>query len=248
MNWNVPAGALITSHPAGTGTDDTVIVVTYSGSFTGGVITVSGNSNCGTGGIRSLVISANLKPGTASAIAAVETQLCPDRQVTYSLAALPVSANWVQWTIPANGTILSGQGTSSITVAYSSLAITGSVTATPSNGCGSSKTRVLPVNLSPCLPPGPFVKGMNTIHAPQEGTYEVSIFPNPVLVEFEVRVKGSSKQQVQIRLYDVTGKRYIHMITNPGQPARMGKELKAGIYFVEVVQGNRKNTYRIVKL
>lgn len=94
-NWNVPAGALITSHPAGTGADDTVIVVTYSGSFTGGVITVSGNSNCGTGGIRSLVISANLKPGTASAIAAVETQLCPDRQVTYSLASLPVNSNWV---------------------------------------------------------------------------------------------------------------------------------------------------------
>ncbi|MEO6668146.1 MAG: MopE-related protein [Ferruginibacter sp.] len=243
--WAVPAGASISSHPGGTGANDTVIVVSYSSAFAGGNITVAANGSCGSSNTRSLSIQANLKPGAIGAISANETQACPDRQVVYSIV-LPSNTNWVQWTVPANAVILNGQGTASITVSYPA-ANAGSVTATPSNGCGVGKTRSLQVSLPACRPAAGFAKGTVPQPMPQRGSLEVQVFPNPTHSEFNVKLTSASKERVQVRIYDVNGKQYLPGNININELTNFGNSLKAGVYLLEVIQGSQRNITRLVK-
>jgi hypothetical protein len=235
--WTVPANASA-SHPEGPGVNDTVIVVTYTSAFAGGNITVSANGNCASSGVRSLTIQVNLKPGTIAAISASETQSCPNRQVTYSIA-LPSNTNWVEWTAPAGAVILSGQGTASIIVSYPS-ASTGLVTATPSNGCGIGKTRSLQVTS--------FAKGTVIQPALQPATFDVQVYPNPAQSEFNIAIAGRSNEKIKIRIYDVNGKRYLPEVTGPNTISHFGSNLKPGIYMIEVIQGDNKKVTRVVKL
>jgi hypothetical protein len=243
--WSVPAGASISSHPEGLGSNDTVIVVSYSNSFTGGNITVMANGICASSNVRSLAIQASLKPGTVGAIIANEIQACPDRRVDYSIV-LPSNTNWVQWTVPANAVILNGQGTTSITVSYP-LANAGFVTATPSNGCGVGKTRSLQVNLTACRTAPGFAKGTTAQPKPQLGTLEIHVFPNPTQSEFNIYVTSVSKERIQARLYDVNGKQYIPGNININELTDFGNNLKAGVYLLEVIQGSQRKITRLVK-
>ena len=246
--WTAPAGATITDHPQGAGVNDTVIVVSYSNAFTGGNITVRANSNCGTGAIRSLAILANLKPAAAGTITATQVQACPDRQVTYSLGSLPANANWVEWSVPANGIITNGQGTATITVAYAPAAINGLVTATPSNGCANGKSRSLAVSLAAC--PGSFTltKGNVKETYRENMLSNIQVYPNPTQAEFQLQLNSRSSEKIEVRVLDLAGRQYFIAQNKPGSSIRFGKDLKAGLYIVEITEGNQKRTVKVVKL
>ncbi len=243
-NWVAPAGATIIAHPAGTGADDTVIVVTYASGFTGGNITVTATGNCGTSAARSLIIQAGLKPGTTGAISATELQSCPDRVIQYSVAALPSNTNWLQWTVPANATIISGQGTASIAVAYTGAAINGNITATPSNGCATGGTRSLAVNLSACSIGTTFVKA-KTSDMP---SCEVSVYPNPSPGQVHIRLSSFSTEPIQVRILDLQGRVYQTRTAKGTQTITLGTELRPGQYIAEINQAGRLLHKRFVKL
>ncbi|RYZ52020.1 MAG: hypothetical protein EOP49_10485, partial [Sphingobacteriales bacterium] len=150
-NWVLPAGVNMIDQTQ-TATED-VITVQFTSGFSGGSVSVSASNNCGISGSRSLVIS-RLNPGTPSAIDVVNTQSCPNRTFTYSLSAVPSNTTDLVWTVPAGGTIVSGQGSASIEVSYADGPIAGNVTVTGSNGCASSATRSVAVKLAGC-PPAP---------------------------------------------------------------------------------------------
>ncbi len=244
-NWTVPANASIVDHPAGTGENDTVIVVTYNSSFTGGNITVTANGNCGTGGSRSLLIGTNLKPGTAGNIVAALQQDCPDRQYSYSLPSLPANSNWVQWTVPAGATIISGQGTISIVVSYGNAAASGNVTATPSSGCGTGKSRSLSVALAGCTTRDLFTR-FTTEKA--EDRLHVSIYPNPAVNNFRISTAGKTNGNIQVRIFDNTGRMVSQFTTTAGKVTETGTLLRPGIYIVELKQGNQSVKMKLVKL
>ncbi len=242
-SWTAPTGATITLHPEGPGVNDTVIVVAYSNTFTGGNITVTANGSCTASGTRSLAIQANLKPGTINAINATETQACPNRQVTYSVTT-PSSTNWIQWTVPAGATIVSGQGTNTLIVSYPS-ATSGNVTATPSNGCAVGKARSLAVSILTCRPIG-IAKGSNAQQL-QTNTFNVKVYPNPAQSEFNISVSGKSNEKITLRIYDVNGKQHFYGTVNANHATRLGSNLKAGIYYVEVIQGAERKVTKAVK-
>ena len=243
-NWVVPSGATITAHPAGTGSDDTVIVVNYSSLFAGGNITVTPVGNCGNGATRALVVTANLKPGTAGTITAVETQACPNRQVTYSIASAPANTTWLQWTVPANGTIVGGQGSTSIVVSYGILPASGNVTVTPENGCGTGKSRTLAVTIDPCLPPGPFTK----IAQDTNGSLAtIAIFPNPSAHEFRIQTAMVHTQPVKIRILDMMGRVRLQQTFLPGRAIVVGSDLRPGMYIIEIIEGTVTQNVKVVK-
>ncbi|MBS1743795.1 MAG: T9SS type A sorting domain-containing protein, partial [Bacteroidetes bacterium] len=243
-NWTIPAGASAT-HPAGLGINDTIVEVNYTNAFTGGNITVSASGICGTGGIRSLTIQANLKPGTIGNITAIETQACLSREITYSITT-PANTNWIEWTVPSNAVIVSGQGTNSIVVSYP-IASSGVVTATASNGCGSSKPRSLQVNVPAC-PSGGFVKGSVMMDTESNETLQVRVYPNPSNDVFIILINGMSRKQVTMKIYDVSGRPCLIQNLNPSSSIRVGSNLKPGVYQVEIVQGNSRKIQRLVKL
>jgi hypothetical protein len=90
--------------------------------------------------------AAPTQPGTISGTA---TNLCRGSTGnTYSVAAVP-GATFYQWTVPANFTIASGQGTNSISVSLASNAANGTITVVAGNGCGLSISRTLDVTVVP---------------------------------------------------------------------------------------------------
>ncbi|MEI2748106.1 MAG: hypothetical protein V9E88_05040 [Ferruginibacter sp.] len=123
-NWIAPANATITAHPGGTGVNDTIVEVTYNSNFTGGTVQVSASNGCGSSNLRSLTVTRQT-PGTPGGIDVINTQVCPNRQYTYTLAAMPSNATSILWTVPVGATLVSGQGTTSITVSYPATAVNG---------------------------------------------------------------------------------------------------------------------------
>lgn len=95
-------------------------------------------------GANITVINPSAKPATPGAISGT-TPICPDLTVySYSIASV-TNATTYTWTIPANCTLLSGQGTTSITVQFTSLYTGGSIKVTAGNCIGTSGARTLTV-------------------------------------------------------------------------------------------------------
>ncbi|MEO8769404.1 MAG: YDG domain-containing protein [Ferruginibacter sp.] len=154
--WTAQAGTTTITHPNGPGINDTTVNVSFSNGFTSSNITVAAaNDSCGASNARSLaLVKAN--PSTPGLIAG-STNACPYMApdgipATYSVLA--VSGQTYTWTVPAGATGLTGQGTATISFTYPASFVSGSISVTTTNGCGTSPTpRTLSINkLNPAIP------------------------------------------------------------------------------------------------
>ncbi|WP_333809764.1 beta strand repeat-containing protein, partial [Flavobacterium sp.] len=91
------------------------------------------------------------KPQTPGPITASSNNTCNVTQITYSIAPV-LGATSYQWTIPAGGTITSGQGTTSITVDLASTYFNGNVCVEGvNNTCVSPAPSCLTANIFACI-------------------------------------------------------------------------------------------------
>lgn len=247
-NWTLPPGS---TGIAGQGTNS--ISFTYPSGFTSGTISVTATNGCGTGPARTLSVSI-LNPSTPGPITVQQTGVCPGRIYFYSIPGMPSQATSIQWTVPDGGTIITGQGTTSIGVSYQVAAVQGLVTATGISNCGISSTRTLEVNLPAC--PGGFASNSdgNNHSAKQiaaglliENT-AITIAPNPSTSSFKLTVNSFSTQVIHVRLLDISGKQIKAMSFTSNQPIIFGTDLRAGIYMLKIEQDGKRRTERIVKL
>ncbi|HNX43916.1 MAG TPA: PKD domain-containing protein [Bacteroidales bacterium] len=132
--WALPAGWTIT---AGQGTSS----ITVTTGAQSGNITVIPSNSCGNGTPASLAVSPGLIPAQTSAITGNATP-CQGSIQSYSVT--DVSGTTYIWTVPADWSITSGQGTSSITLTTGTQ--NGNITVTPSNNCGSGAATTLGVS------------------------------------------------------------------------------------------------------
>lgn len=140
-NWTVPTGVTITS---GQGTNS--ITTTWSGSASGGAISVSVSNSCGN--VTANFNVTTLALPTIPVISGVSS-VCPGATgVTFSIPAQTgVTYNW---TVPSGVTITAGQGTTSISTSWPAGAASGNVAVSLTNSCGSvSATRAVTVSGSP---------------------------------------------------------------------------------------------------
>jgi hypothetical protein len=244
--WLAPANATIVAHPAGLGVNDTIVEVIYNNQFTSGVLNVAASSGCGFGGNRSLNVT-RFTPSAVGAIDVIQLTDCPNRQFSYSLANLPGNSTGVQWTVPAEGTIVSGQGTTSIIVDYPSTAVNGTITATAQSNCGISAPRLVSVKLAACINSFKGAKAGKNADIKQEGT-AMSIFPNPSTTDFNLQVITAGAEKITVRISDMQGRQIRKFTVLPNETVKFGSELKAGIYQVEITSGDKVRTQRIMKL
>lgn len=244
--WTAPAGATITGHPAGLGANDTIVEVTFSSGFTNGQLTVRSANNCGTSpSARSLTIT-RLTPGAPGVVDIMQIQSCPNRVYSYTLANLPTNATGILWTAPPNGTIIAGQGTTSVTISYTADPIFGKVTATPQNNCSSSGTREVNVKIPACALDRPvFSKQMPANNSGQE---EWTVAPNPTTDEFQLMGRQWTGESATARILDLSGREMGRYKIQAGQTLRFGRELKAGQYMLEIRQGTEKVVRKLLKL
>ncbi len=252
-NWSVPAGAI-----GLTGQGTNTISFIYPEGFNGGSISVVAVNGCGTSVARSLSVS-RLNPSTPGVIDVVNINTCPNREFTYTIASMPANATSVIWTAP--GTIVSGQGTTSIRVSYPATTVNGTVTATAVNNCASSVTRSVVVKLPNCPPF--LTRGETNTDTKATASQEmkkdftkavkqeldVQVMTNPTHSEFTLVIKSSSNEPVSMRIIDINSRvKEVRTAILPGQPVKAGMHYFNGIYFAEFVQGREKKVIKLVKL
>ena len=142
-SWVVPSGATIIS-----GNNTNSITVTYAAGFVSGQITLTVQFTCGPQAIRTLTVSK--LPLDAQPISGPG---CITQGSTYTFSTTNVAgATSYNWVLPSNATINSGQGTSSISVTFSSFFVSGAISVTPINTCGSGVASSINVGLIPSVP------------------------------------------------------------------------------------------------
>lgn len=252
--WVTPPNWTVTHENAAGGINDTLIYVQFPVGFTGGSMSVTATNGCGTS-LEPRVRSVNkLNPAAPGTIDVIQTSTCPNREYTYSLAAMPSNATYLEWSIPAGGTLVSGQGTASITVTYPATAINGTVRVQALNNCGSSVFKETNIKLAAC--PQSFAGLSTTVQSksatveslPLSKDFHVSLFPNPTVNESMLKVKSSSKDQVTVRVLDLQGRELKRIVSMPDGIRNVGAGLKPGSYMVEVLQGKNRSVQQLIKL
>lgn len=244
-NWTLPQGV---TNVFGQGTN--TITFIYPSGFSGGTLSVSASNGCGVSGTRSLAIS-RLTPGSVSGIDVIQTSVCPARVFTYTIASMPLNTSSILWTAPIGATILSGQGTTSISVEYPVTAIAGSVTATAQSNCGSSATRSVDVKLAAC--PIPFAgnslsKGDVLFPTSSMSAMTFQLFPNPSVSDVKILVTSSTKELATVRVLDLQGRELKRMQVMPDAVHTFGRDLKPGTYMVEVLQANKRSVQELIRM
>ncbi|MCX6274334.1 MAG: M4 family metallopeptidase, partial [Bacteroidetes bacterium] len=144
-SWTVPTGGTIMS-----GANTNSITVNFGSTFTSGYIRVSATNCVGTSALRTITVYG--KPSAPGTITGVVNGVCAgSSNVAYSIAAVAAASNYT-WTAPANATIVSGQGTSSILVNYNASFTSGTLSVIASNLCGNSNSRSTTVRSVPLTP------------------------------------------------------------------------------------------------
>lgn len=141
-NWTLPSGATITS---GSGTNS--ITVSFSPAAVSGNITVAGSNVCGDGPVSaSYAVLVNMLPAQPGAIAGTFSVCQGANAVAYSIATVPGASSYA-WIVPSGASIASGSGTNSITVNYSPVAVSGTISVSAVNGCGTGTASTVSVDV-----------------------------------------------------------------------------------------------------
>ena len=78
-------------------------------------------------------------------------------------------------------------------------------------------------------------------------TLNVQAFPNPSSSEFTLNVSGNNTDKVSIIVTDILGRRYQQMEGTANQQFKLGRKLKEGVYIIQVTQGDKVQTIKVVK-
>ena len=158
--WTLPGGW--------SGTSSTTSITTTS-SPTSGNISVTANVSCSSSSPQTLAVTVASIPPTPAPIAG-NTTICTSSSNTYSVVSIP-SATSYTWTYPVGWT-----GTSSTnSIATTCGSLSGNITVTANNSCGSSPLRTAAITVVNSIPNTPTsVNGNTEICALTVNSYNVT--------------------------------------------------------------------------
>jgi len=208
-------------------TSQLVFNVTFPANYVSGSILVSSSNGCATSA-TSKTIAVSRALGTPTAITGTTT-VCANTQYTYTTPTVAnVSYTWV---VPTGVTILSGQGTNTITVAVAAtMATTALLKVKTVSLCG----------ISSGLKSFTLTKGACKEATVNESTTATSLvlYPNPAHDVVNIDIQSSELDQATIALYAVTGalireqKAVLNPELNTIQIAT--SDLPSGIYLAKI--------------
>lgn len=132
-NWILPAGATLAS-----GEHSNSIQVDFSDSAVSGNIVVFGNNTCGSGASSNYAVMVNPLPELTSGIIGSPTVCQGQVGVIYKVPPVANATTYL-WSLPVGATLVAGDTKDSITVNYSSGALSGNITVMGGNACGNGK-------------------------------------------------------------------------------------------------------------
>ncbi len=228
-NWTVTGGTILT----GQGTQ--TISVQWNSTGTSGILEVAAVNGCGTGLVRSVGIT--LKPETAAAISGPAALCAGSVNNMFSIPVANGASTYIWQITPAGSNIVSGQGSTSISATWGSSS--GTVLCTPSNACGTSKTKTFTVTVNCRIGNGEV--------ADETASMELTAYPNPFNGKINLLLNSSNDATVNIKVTDIAGRIISEQFINANTVYSLGEYLPGGIYFVAAKQNDTVKTIRIVK-
>jgi hypothetical protein len=90
--------------------------------------------------------------------------------------------------------------------------------------------------------------GLMEVITPEVHTFNAKAFPNPSGDEFNIYLEGANNETVSLTVYDALGRQVKKFEKEGGNiPIHFGRDLKGGIYILEVRQGENRRTIKLVK-
>jgi PKD repeat protein len=168
--WTLPTGA--------TGTSSTnTITLSFSSTYNTGSLSVRAVGACGTSAAFSRSVYANTAvPASPTSINGPTTGVCAGSTQTFTCTAVAAATSYT-WTAPTNATIVSGQGTQTVTVSFAAnFGATGSLSVRAVNCFGQSTARTVTVYSIPGTPGA--ISGIATNVCPGSVlTYSITAVP-----------------------------------------------------------------------
>ena len=220
--------------------------------ITGDSIRVRYTSGCGVSAAKAQKLS-NVAATTLAASATLTgtTSICSIvgtlTSARYTASAVTGAVSYL-WTLPSGAVIDSGSNGLKIKVRFITAGPNDSiyVQAVGTNGCAGAK-KVLKLVTTGCATL-PTSRVVNPVITSTEESMEVLVYPNPTTSAFQLFVKSSKlSQTVKARVIDIQGRLIKTLTFNSNETVAFGNELKAGVYMVEVREGDKFKTERVVK-
>jgi hypothetical protein len=225
--WTVPSRVTIT---AGQGTS--TITVDFSAGFSSGTIKVFATNVCGNSNALSATVKAVPQaPVSITGSAAV----CPASINAYSTSPVGGASSY-SWTIPSGWTLLSGQGTTSISVRSTNAG--GTIKVAAVNACGAGAAVSKTVSIATCKEG--VAEAVLTEQVSAGDGNRFVVFPNPAEQEVNLSYSFTEAGTVNTLFYDLNGKA-VYQETSEYQQAGTSSQksidinlLPDGIYMVQV--------------
>ena len=113
-----------------------------------------------------------------------------------------------------------------------------------SRGC----TATLPVTLTTPKDCPPTIAGStDALNVTAKNALKLQALPNPTRTNFTLNLQGNSKENVQITVTDMVGKKVYQTTGSSSQQYIFGQEFNSGMYIVQVIQGKHIQTLKLVK-
>lgn len=119
------------------------------------------------------------------------------------------------------------------------------ITITSKDAAGNTSTKKTKV-VVPRNAPGPSNREVYT-EAFDSDLLVCKIIPNPSTQYFNLQINSGSKEKIAVKLLDISGRLISTMTGEKNQVIRFGDNLRPGLYMVEVIQGDQRRVYKVVK-
>ncbi len=228
-------------HPNGSGPNDTIIRIYFGTDFISAVLSVKAERYCKI----SLAKTINLikRPPPPPGVIAGQTEICKGDIQSYSVEGN--SFHNYTWSVSRGINIISGQGTPSVTLEFSSVYAGGTVRVYSTSVCGNSPSVALLLKLCSA----PFKPDFVNILSEEEKA-DLLIYPNPskgnINLEFK-NVTNMSKATIVVASLD--GK-IVYTSNSYLKGNKLELELKSkllpGIYFIKTVLDSKVFTRKLI--
>ncbi len=243
-NWTFAGGTPATSTSQNP-------VITYNSAGTYAVTLTAANSAGSNTRTMTGYIKVKGKPGAPAMIVGDSTDLGPSGTPTavYSIDSVSEATSYT-WTIPANATLVSGQGTRNATLGFSSSFTNGMVTVMAENSCGSSEPVALQLR-GLAADTTDTTTATAVIENTVEDHFELNVFPNPSDGKFSITINADKyeKKDFEITVLNDIGQQVYSAKTSFSsgrEEVALRDDMVSGTYVVRIRQGDKVETKRLM--
>ncbi|MEZ5104642.1 MAG: HYR domain-containing protein [Draconibacterium sp.] len=152
LTYNINGGSNQTIDIAANSSETESVSTTTVGDFVYNLVSVEYQSTPGCTNSLSGSVTVTIRPEApvAPGVITGNDYVLPAASETYTISAVPNATDYF-WEVPSGWVIVSGQGTTSITVTTGVAGNSGNISVTAKNDCGDSPATTLPVDVNPNL-------------------------------------------------------------------------------------------------